>query len=278
MTPPVFASPALPPGFEAHADAMVALADRIEGRVTRREMRLLALLGAAPTCAGTVLEIGSYRGRSTIILAKSAALAGDTRIHAVDPLSLPSETDPSALAAEDVAASFHQNLRNEGVEALVDFHQMRSTELAATWTLPLRLLWIDGDHTLDGARSDFRCFAPFLQPGAIVAFHDVLSRFPGPIRVVVEDVLSSNVFGACGFVGSIAWAQYLGDPSLTTRWRAHQKSLRARAAALIAQSDRGPATGLIDKWTYKLRRARIPHGEANSREVLGQLVTARGSR
>jgi hypothetical protein len=42
------------------------------------------------------------------------------------------------------------------------------------WTRPVGLLWIDGDHTLDGVRRDFESWERFLQPGGVVAFHDAL--------------------------------------------------------------------------------------------------------
>ena len=38
--------------------------DGVDGWLTDREIQFLALAGARPTCAGDVLEIGSYRGRS----------------------------------------------------------------------------------------------------------------------------------------------------------------------------------------------------------------------
>ena len=40
----------------------------------------MCLLAAVPTTAGEVLEIGSFKGKSTVVLAKSARLAGDDRV------------------------------------------------------------------------------------------------------------------------------------------------------------------------------------------------------
>ena len=51
------------------------------------------------------------------------------------------------------------------------------------------MLWIDGDHTYHGTKVDFDLFSKFLSNGAIIAFHDVLGNFEGPIRVFMEDVL-----------------------------------------------------------------------------------------
>jgi len=82
-------------------------------------------------------------------------------------------------------------------------------------------------------------FLPYLVPGGVVAFHDTLHEFSGPIRVFVEQVLRSNHFGAAGFVGSIGWAQFRPDDgSLFQNQRA---SLERLAAPLIPSSGGGTA-------------------------------------
>ena len=251
--------PVLPQGFAAHADAMAALARQVEGHLTEREVRFLALLGAVPTCEGEVLEIGSYKGKSTTVLAKSALLAGQGRVCAVDPLDLPAATDPTEIAASALAGVFYGNLRERGVEQVVEFHAMRSEQLAPKWTRPLRLLWIDGDHTWQGARNDVESFARHLAPGAIIAFHDVLHRYEGPVRALAQLVLASPRYGASGVVGSIGWAQYLGDETLARPWTGERERLKGRLDALVPYAARGEPSGLTDKLGYKIKRARVPH-------------------
>jgi predicted O-methyltransferase YrrM len=38
---------------------------------------------------------------------------------------------------------------------------------------PLDFLFIDGDHTYNGIRTDFQLFAPLCRPGGLIAFHDI---------------------------------------------------------------------------------------------------------
>ena len=83
----------LPASFDTTVDALVDRAMRIEGWTTPRELRFLALLAACPTTTGSVLEIGSYRGRSTTLLARAAELASNVPIVAVDHF-LADEMDP----------------------------------------------------------------------------------------------------------------------------------------------------------------------------------------
>ncbi len=264
----------LPAAYAAHADRLAELARGIRGHLTEREVRFLILLGSVPTCAGEVLEIGSYQGKSTVILAKAAAFAGQSRVCAVDPLDLPAATDPTEIAPGALAGVFHANLRAYGISDAVEFHQMRSEDLGRSWDRPLRLLWIDGDHTWDGARTDFDTFARHLAPGGIVAFHDVLHRYEGPVRAMVERPLASPAFGPCGVVGSIGWAQYLGSEAAAARHAPARERLRRRLASMVPQAARGAPRNLFDKVLYQVRRSRVPHAMPDPADWLGGLAAA----
>lgn len=262
--------------FGAFADEVTALARGIEGYLTDREARFLALVAAYPTAAGVVLEIGSHKGKSTVILARAAAFGNAGPVVAVDPLTSPSPTDPDLKGATSVLPEFRGNLRRAGVEDLVEFHAMTSAELAARWDpgRRIRLLWIDGDHTYEGARSDFEKFVPFLSHGAIVAFHDVLHRFEGPVRVFLESVLLSEQFGPVGLCGSIGWAQFLGAAASAAEHRAHARRLTRRLRRLVPYSRpegaRGPLAGL----RYRFWRSRVPHAEVPPSAWLAQVRRA----
>lgn len=240
---------------------MAALGARLEGHLTPREVRFLALLGACPTARGEVLEIGSFKGKSTVILAKSAAFAGQPRVCAVDPLDLPSVTDPGDAERSRLAQLFRSNLRAHEVEAQVEFHHMRSTELGKSWDRPIRLLWIDGDHTYEGAMADYATFAPHLAPGAVVAFHDVLNWFIGPPQAMIDGPLASPLVGACGVVGSIGWAQHLGDAAMAAPYEPVRRRLARRLRRLLPLAADDRPAGAGRRFLYKVQRARVPHAE-----------------
>jgi predicted O-methyltransferase YrrM len=42
----------------------------------------------------------------------------------------------------------------------------------------LDLLFIDGDHTYEGVKSDFEMYSPLARDGAVIAFHDILEHPP----------------------------------------------------------------------------------------------------
>jgi cephalosporin hydroxylase len=39
---------------------------------------------------------------------------------------------------------------------------------------PIDVLFIDGDHTYEGALRDFELYSPFVRPGGLIAFHDIV--------------------------------------------------------------------------------------------------------
>src|SRR5262249_46382420 len=45
---------------------------------------------------------------------------------------------------------------------------------ARRWSLPIDLLFIDGDHSYEGVKHDWEAFSPFVQPFGLVIFHDTL--------------------------------------------------------------------------------------------------------
>lgn len=262
----------LPGGFDAFTENLLKEIETVEGYLAPNEIRFLALLAACPTATGEILEIGSFKGKSTVILAKSAALAGDGEgVNAVDPMTAPSETDPDLKGDESSLADFRRNIESQGVADRINFHQAFSYDLAQNWDKPLRLLWIDGDHTYKGTRLDFEGFAPHLNDRGIVAIHDVLHEFDGGIRVFMEHVLLSPNFGACGFVGSIAWAQYLEDESEAVSYRDQKLRLYKKLARLIPFVVMKKGLHGFEKKRYKLFRSMVPHGPVDPQKWLAEI-------
>ncbi len=250
----------LPENFSTLREEILIDIEGVEGYLSPREIRFLALLAAYPTAEGEVLEIGSFKGKSTIVLAKAANLFEKTTINAVDPLIAPCETDPDLKGNASSFPDFQRNIKAQGVESNVTLHQMYSSTLAKDWVEPLRLLWIDGDHTYKGTKLDFDGFAPHLSDGAIIAIHDVLHEFEGGIRVFMEDILLSPNFGACGMVGSIAWAQFHADDSKGFGFREEKIDLYRRLAKLIPYVVFRKELKGLEKKKYKILRSRVPHG------------------
>lgn len=225
--------------------------------MTEREARFLALVAAGAPAEGAILEIGSFKGKSTVGLASVARRYGFAPIVSVDPHSAPAVTDFGHGSQQSSWEDFQATLRAAGLERSVEAHRAYSRDLATGWTRPIRFLWIDGDHTYRGAKQDIDLFRGHLVPGAIVALHDVLHTFEGPVRVFAEELLGSDAFGPAGVCGSIGWAQY--RPRDGAQWRVARRALAKRVARLISFVRDGREPTGLRKLRYKLWRGLVPH-------------------
>lgn len=138
----------------------------IEGMLSEDEAAILCRLASEAT--GLIVEIGGYRGRSTVALALGSRAGAGQPVYAIDPHE--EFTEPGGFHFGRIdAVEQTRNLLNAGVADLV-----RRIELPAEMVgfLPgaIGLLWIDGDH--EQALRDYRQFAGQLALSAVVVFHD----------------------------------------------------------------------------------------------------------
>ena len=262
----------LPAGYAEEVENILRSVENVEGYLTDREAKFLALLAACPTSDGDVLEIGSYRGRSASILSQAGRLTGLPKITAIDPLP-----DAEPMAEDDAGersarALLDQNLQRCGVSDDVEVIQDYSYNVATAWNRPLRLLWIDGDHSYRGAKTDYDLFIDHLADGGILAMHDVLHLDEGPIKVFVEDVLADEHVGPAGLCGSIGWAQYFADPARAKPFAAHKKSLRRRMQPMIPIAACGPRPKPLSRLAYAYHRWRVPHADIRPQHWISKVA------
>src|SRR5450759_1165770 len=149
------------------------------GYLSEREARFVMAAAALAPAQGKNLEIGSFKGRSTVGIAYVTRELGLGTVVAVDPHTSPATTDPDLRGKTTTYEDFVANLRTAGVFERVEIKRVYSHERAREWKDSIRFLWIDGDHTYEGAKADLDMFKPYLVDGAIVAMHDVLGTFEG---------------------------------------------------------------------------------------------------
>jgi predicted O-methyltransferase YrrM len=247
---------AIPPDLDEVLEKAWRLTDRTSGFLGESEARFLGLLAACVPARGAIVEIGSFKGKSTVMLATVAKHYGLGPVIAIDPHTAPAVTDAKIAPGSSTFEEFMSALRSAHVEDAVEIHRAYSREAAKGWKRPIRLLWIDGDHTFAGAREDFELFSPNLSNGAVVAMHDALHAYEGPIRVFVEKILRSDNFGPAGFVQSVAWGQYRPDDGAA--FRKDREQLATRAGRLLPFLANGRPFRGLTKLRYKLARSRVP--------------------
>ncbi len=232
-------------GFRAVCDDGWRLVSGTPGFLSEREARFLMLAAAAAPPDGAIVEIGSFKGRSTVGLAYVARRYGLGSVVAIDPHTSPSTTDPDLGSGSSSYDEFQENLRRAGVADAVDCCRAFSQDVARDWSEPIRLLWIDGDHLYEAVKRDLALFRPYLAPGAIVAMHDVLG---------------SDDFGPAGCFKSIGWAQYRaadGEGSRRFRWRRWRLAVALRH--LIPVAEAGWVTTGLARWRHRFWWRVLPH-------------------
>jgi predicted O-methyltransferase YrrM len=139
-----------------------------------------------------VVELGSWKGRSTAWLAHAIRDRGAGQVLAVDTWAgTQNEPDHARRLAEygpdQLYQEFLGNLRGLGLEAQVEPWRMTTLEAARRWDrgVSIGLLYIDADHSYEGVRADFEHWSPFVARGGVVVFDDVPS-WPGPTRLTTE--------------------------------------------------------------------------------------------
>jgi predicted O-methyltransferase YrrM len=154
------------------------------------------LYDAARRCpaGGTIVEIGSFRGRSTIVLASAAA--PDVSVIAIDPHAGndrgPQEIDGYADAAADDHAVFLANLARAGVADRVRHIRKFSDDALADVDAPIDVLYIDGAHRYGPARADIRDWGARVADGGTMLIHDSFSSIGVTLAILRELLLGSR--------------------------------------------------------------------------------------
>jgi len=184
----------------------------VEGFLLKSEEALLYRL--AKMAVLPIVEIGSYKGRSTICLAFGSSEGNNVKVHAIDPHT-GAEIERvlfgggSPLWTFDV---FKKNIKNVGLEHLVVAHVQTSQEAAKEWKGGIGVVWIDGDHSYEMSLLDFRLWGTLLSEGGLIAFHDSTNPFFGVEKMLLEHLFPDKRFSKFGLRDGIVYAYKVNDP------------------------------------------------------------------
>ena len=147
----------------------------------------------AAHAARTVVEIGVYEGSSALALCRQ--LAPDAELHLIDPYGHHPDALPSGWGATEWATRRAVARAARGGPQ-VHWHVALSADVAAGWSGEVDLVFIDGDHSEEGAQLDWDAWRPFVALGGHVVFHDARADrsggrgLPGPTAVVARCIRS----------------------------------------------------------------------------------------
>ena len=170
------------------------LVEGIEGWLTDAQVaRLHAAADAAPA-GGRIVEIGSFRGRSTVVLASAADPTAE--VVAIDPHA-GTDRGPQEIEGFEAEAAtdnevFEANLAAAGVRDRVTHHRVFSDAAHDLVRGPIDVLFIDGAHRFGPARADIHDWGARVVPGGRMLIHDSFSSIGVTLAILVELVLSGR--------------------------------------------------------------------------------------
>jgi hypothetical protein len=162
----------------------------LSGLITEEIGQTLQHLAAEVPGDQAIVEVGSFKGKSTCYLAAGGQAGEGAKVWAVDPWDTPGNvTGRFGFAEPSTREAFEAQVRAAQLWDCITPLQGFSIDIAARWSGPsIGLLYIDGDHSEAAVRADFDVWRPHFAPGATVVFDDLdVPRNPG-VRAAIESL------------------------------------------------------------------------------------------
>lgn len=190
-------------------ETMAVVAD-VDGWMTEGQARRLAAAAARVPAGGRIVEIGSFRGRSAIVLASMAA--DGVEVVAIDPHAGNDRGPQEIEGYEAEAAGDHEvfwaNLRAAGVADRIRHVRAFSDDAHADVDGRVDVLYIDGAHRFAPARADIRDWGARVTDGGTMLIHDSFSSVGVTLAILRELALG----GRFRYVGrSRSLVEYCAD-------------------------------------------------------------------
>ncbi|NBX76272.1 MAG: class I SAM-dependent methyltransferase [Proteobacteria bacterium] len=118
-----------------------------------------------PRC---VVEIGAFKGGTLSLFAQMSS--PDCRFLSVDI----AYRLPEQLALKQLA------LKNQKINCISgDSSASQTIQKVKQWLRndQIDVLFIDGDHSFNGVKADFENYSPFVRPGGLIIFHDIVEDY-----------------------------------------------------------------------------------------------------
>ena len=159
----------------------------VKGFLNDKEAKKLQELFLNVHHLGSVLEIGTYCGKSTLNFALIAKKIGGL-IYTVDHHTGSEEHQlgeeyhdddlyDKRLKKFNTLPEFLKNLRSSNLDNFIIPIISKSSDASETFSELISLLFIDGGHSLEAALSDYNSWKDKICSGGLLVIHDV---FPNP--------------------------------------------------------------------------------------------------
>jgi predicted O-methyltransferase YrrM len=189
--------------LEARLKELAASIEPIQGWLDPEAGKALYRLARFHVPTPTIVELGSWKGRSTAWLAHGLRDRGEGRVYAVDTWrgTRNEEAHEQLLAgyAEgQLFREFRGNLESRGLLQFVEPIRADTMTAVRSWDpdRKIGLLFIDADHSYEAVRKDFEYWSPHVEAGGYIVFDDVMVWW-GPSRLITELPKWYSPVGVC---------------------------------------------------------------------------------
>jgi hypothetical protein len=194
-------------------DAALQAVSGVEGWMSPGQARLLWDRGSAVLAGGRIVEIGSFRGRSAIVLALAAG--GAAEVVAIDPHAGndrgPQEIVGSRASGDADNEAFRANLAAAGVAERVRHVRLPSSEALGSVDGAVDLLYVDGAHRFGPASDDIARWGARVRAGGTMLVHDSFSSI-GVTLALMRLLFLGGSFVYVGRERSLAEYRRVGVP------------------------------------------------------------------
>ncbi len=172
-----------------------------------------------------VAEIGSWKGMSTAVIAKTVKPFNGT-VFAIDhwqgSIGVP---EHKQAETNDMLTNFRHNMKSLGLEDTV--HPMVMDSVTASSIFrdnSLDMVFIDADHRYSHIKQDIELWLPKLKPYGIISGHDCeekYTKFGEYTKIINEHLEEDYIFGIChaGVVYDVFRDGYDIVPNSTIWWK-----------------------------------------------------------
>lgn len=179
----------------------------INGWLTNKEATVLYNLAKNCPQNKAIVEIGSWKGRSTVCLASGSSKGNKAKIYAIDPHTGSNE-HKRKLGEVWTFDEFKENIKIAGLTEYVTPLVKTSEEASKTFDKEIGVLFIDGDHSFEAVKQDLELWFPKVTDGGMIVFHDaVTTAWKGVATFVEEEVYRSKRFKRPKIASSVVYAQ-----------------------------------------------------------------------
>ena len=170
-------------GMQCSEIESLTAASAIPGWMTKKELKWLIKEAAAIPANSAIVEIGSYKGRSSIAIAK--AMRSDAVFYCVDTWSGDPE-EPEEMKSHYYIDWLKNLFEHAFRKSIIPIRLPSASAVTLFPRESVDWVFIDGCHAYEQVKSDITLWKSRLKQGGLLSGHDYVSDCPGVMKAVNE--------------------------------------------------------------------------------------------